>query len=118
LSEVAIPVEQWGEFLDAFTKQSSGRPVWMEIHDLETGEAVTCEYTSLRRLELDDEDARNLRINVTVGNDHTLIKHVLFRPSHLSFYVSDEGAGESLNIRSLNTSTTIRFQAGKADRAA
>lgn len=111
MSDVAIPPLQWSEFLDVFTERHRGSLVRMEIHDLETGEDVGSPYAPLESVELDTEDANNPRINVTVDSDHKLIKHILFRPSHLTLHLTPGGADEWLHIQSLNTSTTVRFRA-------
>jgi len=37
----------------------------------------------LQSIELDLEDEKNPRINVTVQEDNKLLKHILFRPSRL-----------------------------------
>ena len=111
MSDVKVPQPEWREFLDAFTLRHRGWLVRMEIHDRETGEDVGSRYMHLNSIELDTEDSVNPRINITVDNDHKLFKHVLFRPSRLTLHLSSNGADESLNIESLNTSTTIRFRA-------
>ncbi len=111
MSDVAIPSTEWKEFLEAFTERHRGWLVRMEIHDFETGEDVGSKYMPLDSVELDTEDSANPRINVTVEADQKIIKHVLFRPSRLTLQLSQDGADESLNIQSLNTSTTIRFRA-------
>jgi len=111
MSEVAIPREQWKEFLDEFSERHRGWLVRLEIHDRETEEEVGGRYVPLHGIELDTEDAHNPRINVSVDTDHKLIKHVLFRPSRLTLRLTSIGADESLHIQSLNTSTTVRFRA-------
>jgi hypothetical protein len=111
MSKVAVPFEEWKEFLDSFTERHRGWLVRLEIHDLETEENVGSEFLPLHTVELDTEDLKNPRINITVGADDKLVKHVLFRPSHLILHLSPEGADESLNVLSLNTSTTIHFRA-------
>jgi len=111
MSAVAIPPEEWKDFLEAFSARHRRWLVRIEIHDLETEEDVGSEYRPLHSIELDTEDPKNLRINVTVDSDHKLIKHILFRPYLLTLKLGADGADESLNIQSLNTSTTIRFRA-------
>jgi hypothetical protein len=111
MSNVAIPSEEWKEFLDSFTARHRGWLVRLEIHDLETEEDVGSQFMPLHSIELDTEDSNNPRINITVGAEDKLVKHVLFRPSRLILCLSSDGADESLNVQSLNTSTTIRFRA-------
>jgi hypothetical protein len=111
MSEVAIPLQEWKEFLEACSNRHRGWLVRMEIHDRETGENVDSQYLPLESIEFDTEDENNPRINVTVNDEHKLIKHVLFRPSRLTLHLSPDGADESLSIQSLNTTTNIRFRA-------
>ena len=111
MSNVAIPPEDWREFLNSFSARHRGWLVRIEIHDIETEEDVGSQFVPLHSIELDTEDSKNSRINVTVDTDRKLIKHVLFRPSRLTLHLSADGADEWLNIQSLNTSTTIRFRA-------
>jgi len=111
MSAVAIPPEEWNDFLEGFSKRHQGWLVRIEIHDLQTEEDVGSQYLPLHSVELDTEDPNNLRINVTVDSDHKLIKHILFRPCRLTLQLAADGSDESLNIQSLNTSTTIRFRA-------
>ena len=111
MSVVVIPLEEWNEILEAFSARHQGWLVRMEVHDLETGEDVGSQFMPLLCVELDTEDSKNPRINVTVDRDQQLIKHVLFRPSRLILHLSADGADESLNVESLHTSTTIRFRA-------
>jgi len=111
MSDVAIPREQWKEFLDEFSERHRGWLVRLEIQDRQTEEEVGSQYQPLQKIELDTEDVHNPRINVSVDSDHKLIKHVLFRPSRLRLRLTSAGADESLLIESLNTTTTVRFRA-------
>ena len=111
MSNVAIPSREWKAFLESFAERHRGWLVRLEIHDIETDENVGSRFQRLYQIELDTEDVNNPRINVTLDMDHKLFKHVLFRPSQVTLSVSADGADESLNIQSLNTSTTIRFRA-------
>ena len=111
MSVVTVPSEEWKDFLEAFSRRHQGWVVRIEIYDLETGEDVGSPFRPLHSVELDTEDPNNLRINVTVDSDRKLIKHILFRPCRVTLQLAADGADESLNIQSLNTSTTIRFRA-------
>ena len=111
MSDVAIPSQEWKQFLEAFTDRHRGSLVRMEIHDLETDEEVGWREMRLYRLEFDTEDTKNPRINVALEMDHKMIKHVLFRPSQLTLHLSADTADEWLRIQSLNTTTTVRFRA-------
>ena len=111
MSNVVIPAEEWKQFLDSFAQRHAGWFVRMEIHDRQTEEDVRSRFLPLHSIELDTEDPNNPRINVTCDCDLKLIKHVLFRPSRLVLCLLTEEMEESLCIRSLHTSTTLRFRA-------
>jgi hypothetical protein len=111
VSVIAIPEEQWAEFLEGFSGRHRGWLVTLKTHDVQTGETVDSRYMPLSSIELDTEDAKNPRINVSVKSDNKLVKHVFFRPSGLTLHLSKDGAEESIDIESMNTSTTVRFRA-------
>lgn len=110
MSIVNIPANQWGEFLEEFGRRHDGWLISLETHDHETGEIVASRSKPLQFIELDLEDDKNPRINVTVKEDNKTIKHILFRPSQVALYLSATGAEEALRIESLNTSTVLRFR--------
>lgn len=111
MSTVTIPREQYSDFLEGFSGRHRGWLVNLQTHDVQTGETVDSRYMPLHSIELDTEDTKNPRINVTVESDNKLIKHVLFRPSRLTLHLAKDGAEESIDIDSINTSTTVRFRA-------
>jgi len=110
MSTVRIPESEWQEFLQEFTGRHRGRLVQLEMHDMETEEKVISRRIPLRSIELDLEDEKNARINVTVQADQKEIKHIFFRPSQLTLFLSDDGAEEALHVKSINTESTVRFR--------
>ena len=110
MSNFTIPREQWDEFLDGFSERHAGWLACLETHDTETGETVSTRYLPFEQIALDTEDTKNARINVTVGSDNKVVKHIFFRPTRLTLQLSKDRKDESLHIVSLNTSTTVRFK--------
>jgi hypothetical protein len=106
---IAVPRHGGSECLQSFSRRHCRRLVKLEIHDLKTGERVVSHETPLQSIELDLEDEKNPRINVTVELDNKVIKHILFQPSELVLHRSDHGADEALQIHSVNTVTTVRL---------
>jgi len=106
----AIPREEWGRFLEAFERKHRGWLTRLEIFDRETEESVAHEETRLNEIELDLEDERNPRINVSVRLDNKVVKHILFQPSHVVLNTASDGLEDSLQIATINTETTIRFR--------
>ena len=111
MSSIVIPRMEWMEFLRRFAARHAGWPVRLETHDQETDETVVSRNMALSTIELDTEDEKNPRINVIVSSEDKVIKHILFRPSAMILYLSGTGDDEALQIQSVNTVTTVRFQA-------
>ena len=109
VSTLDIPHEQWGKFLETFSRQHRGWLIRLETHDRVTGEDVVSQETPLESIELDLEDEKNPRINVIVQLDNKVIKHILFLPSRLVLRSSQDG--QELRIETLNTETTVHFRA-------
>ena len=105
-----IPQAEWSEFLKAFSRRHEHWLVTIETNDLKTGETVASRFMPLQSVQLDLEDQKNPRINVTVRSDEKEIKHILFRPSELILDVSDDGNDKAIRVVSLNTVTTVRFR--------
>jgi hypothetical protein len=108
-STVTIPRDEWSEFLRSFGQQRHGWLVTLETYDLDTREKVVSHETPLQSIELDLEDVKNPRINITVRLDNKVIKHILFQPSKLIWDRPEPGTVEALHIDSVNTLTTVRF---------
>src|SRR5262245_25877284 len=78
-----IPRNEWGQFLATFTRLHEGWLTKLETNDLVTHESVVSPEMPLQSIELDLEDEKNPRINVTVKLDNKDLKHILFQPSRL-----------------------------------
>src|SRR6266576_5961694 len=98
-----IPQSEWSEFLEAFSRRHGHWLVTIETHDLKTGETVASRFMSLQTIQLDLEDQKNPRINVTVRSDQKEIKQILFRPSELIVDLSEDGNDKSIRVVSVNT---------------
>ena len=108
VSTVAVPSEQWSGFLDDFSRQHRGWSACLETYDLDTRENVLSPEAPMESIALDLEDEKNPRINVIVHLDNKVVKHILFRPSHLVLQSAD-GRNESLRIETVNTDTTVHL---------
>jgi hypothetical protein len=113
MSEITIPPELWKSFLKTFGERHAGWLVQVETHDTQTGEHVQAQISTLHSIELDEEDEKNPRINVTVLYDSKELKHILFRPSQVRLHISEQNGEDSLRITSLNTNTTIHMRGAK-----
>jgi hypothetical protein len=110
MSRMSVAPHEWQAFLRSFTRKHHGEPVTVEVEDLMTDEHVDSPSMSLRSIELDLEEEKNPRINVTLQMGHQEIKQILYRPTELTFFRSD-GGDEAIRILSVNTFTTVRLRA-------
>jgi len=110
VSRATLPRADWASFLEFFSRRHHGSLVWIETHDTKTAETVVSQNQHLLSTELDLEDEKNPRINLTVQAGNKVIKRVFFRPSKLALYVTGDGSEESLHLESLNTSTTVHLR--------
>jgi hypothetical protein len=108
---VDISPTEWNRFLDAFNTRHHGWLAQLETHDLETREKVVSREMPLESIDLDLEDEKNPRIDVTVHDGNKIIKHILFRPSRLVSSSSDHDQDVSLRVETVNTETTVRIRA-------
>jgi hypothetical protein len=106
-----ISPEEWNSFLNTFNIRHRGWLVRLETFDLVTREKVVSHEMPLQSIELDLEDQKNPRINVTVHDGNKVIKHILFRPSRLGSLSSDHDQEQLLQVETANTETTVRFRA-------
>ncbi|HYR42609.1 MAG TPA: DUF5335 family protein [Terriglobia bacterium] len=113
MAGIRIPQKIWKDFLERFSQRHAGWLVQVETHDRDTEETVASRVTALHSIELDLEEEKNPRINVTLLSDNKEIKHILFRPSQMMLYMSDQEEEDALQITSLNTENTIRFRGAK-----
>jgi len=109
MSGIKLSPDVWKHFLEDFSRRHAGWWVEIETHDVETKETVTSHMTRLRSIELDLEDEKNPRINVTVFYNSKEIKHILFRPSQVTLHLSEQDEEDCLRVRSIHTKTAIRL---------
>ena len=111
VSTLDIPPEQWGKFLETFSRHHRDWLIRLETHDRVTGEHVVSQKKPMESIELDLEDEKNPRINVIVQLDNKVIKHILFLPSGWSCRHRMMAKKRSLRIETVNTKSTIYFRA-------
>ena len=107
----SVSPDEWSSFLGTFNDRHHGWLVQLETYDVVTREKVVSREMPLQSIELDLEDEKNPRINVTVQDDNKVIKHILFRPSRLVVAPSDDGQEQLFQVETVNTETTIRLRA-------
>ena len=113
MSEINIPPRVWKEFFDTFSERHAGWLVQVETHDSQTGETAASQIASLHSIELDLVDEKNPRVDLTVLCESKELKQILFKPSQVTLYISEQDGEDSLRISSLNTETTIRIRGAR-----
>jgi hypothetical protein len=107
VSRVRIPHAEWEGFLEFFSTTHRRATVWLETYDKETDETVLSRSRALLGVELDLEEERHPRINITLQSDNKVFKHILYLPSRLVVYGTSDGVTVGLRVESVNTSTTL-----------
>ena len=110
MSTISIPRGDWNSFLQSFSRQHSGWQVQFETYDRQTGENVKSPIKLLHSIALDLEDEKNPRINVTVRTENKEVRHILFRPSHVTLYIAEHNGEDALKIDSLNTESKVHLR--------
>jgi hypothetical protein len=108
-ARTVVPKEEWENFLEAFGRTHKDWPTILETSDNVTRETVKSPEMLFHAIELDLEDEKNPRINVSGRLDNKVIKYILFRPSHMVMLTSNGGCQESLEIDTVNTRTRIHL---------
>jgi len=105
-----VPMKEWNGFLEDFSRAHKGWMTTLETADWVTNETVESHEMPLQSIELDLEDEKNPRINVSVQIDNKTFKHILFLPSHMVMHTSEGGWRESIEIETLNTTTKVHLR--------
>lgn len=105
-----VPRADWNAFLAMFGRLHRGWLTRLETNDRVTQETVVSQEMPLQSIELDLEDEKNPRINVSVRLDNKELKHILFLPSRLVLRSFEGGRVESLQVDTVNTETTVYFR--------
>jgi hypothetical protein len=109
ISNVVIPRSDWKEFLKSFTRLHAGQTVRLETYDIQTEEDVSALEAQLQTIELDLEDEKNPRINITAMLNAKTIKHVLFLPSKMVLLLTGARSQDALQIETVHTVTTAHI---------
>ena len=105
-----VPREEWNGFLQDFSRAHKGWLATLETADTVTKEIVETHEMSFQSIELDLEDEKHPRINVSVHTDNKTFKHILFLPSHMVLHTLEGGWRDSLEIETLNTTTKVHLR--------
>ena len=113
-----IPRKEWNGFLQDFSRAHKGWLATLETADTVTKEIVETHEMSFQSIELDLEDEKHPRINVSVQTDNKTFKHILFdgtppvqigRAAHL--HVGDGPMVRRYGLESMATIEQLRVSA-------
>jgi hypothetical protein len=103
-----IPREEWGEFLDSFSRQHEGWLVTVEVLSEEIGAQVEAEGKPLEGITAELKDGGVDSIIITVGltpAEH--VTHNITAPTHIRLEQAENGANMALQIESSEGVTTL-----------
>jgi hypothetical protein len=103
-----IPREEWGEFLDSFSRQHEGWLVTVEVLGEEIGAQVEAEGKPLEGITAELKDGGVDSIIITVGltpAEH--VTHTITAPTHIRLEQAENGANMALQIESSEGVTTL-----------
>ena len=103
-----IPRDEWGSFLDSFSRQHAGWLSTVEVLGSAIGAQVESREQPLSGITAELKGGYRDVISIFVGDrsdDH--VTHVIHAPSHVRLKETEEGAHEALQIESGNGVTTL-----------
>jgi Family of unknown function (DUF5335) len=103
-----IPREEWGEFLDSFSRQHEGWLVTVEVLGEEIGAQVEAEGKPLEGITAELNNGGVDSIIITVGltpAEH--VTHNITAPTHIRLEQAENGANMALQIESSEGVTTL-----------
>ena len=103
-----IPRDEWGSFLDSFSRQYAGWLSTVEVLGSAIGAQVQSREQSLSGITAELKGKNRDVISILIGttsDDH--VTHVIHAPSHVRLKETAEGAHEALQIESENGVTTL-----------
>jgi hypothetical protein len=103
-----IAREEWGKFLNEFSRRHRGARVTLEILGSEAGAAKEGERLPLVGVVWDPKNAAGPIVEVSIGGDpHTHIAHVVPNPSAIRLAQVDGGVDKALQIESADAPTAL-----------
>src|SRR4051812_38059876 len=103
-----IPREEWGEFLDSFSRQHEGWLVTVEVLGEEIGAQVEAQGVPLEGITAELKGDGKDSISITVGlkpSEH--VTHNIQAPTHVRIEQAENGADIALQIESSDAATTL-----------
>jgi hypothetical protein len=107
-----IPIDEWRDFFDSFSRQHEGWIVTLEILGAEIGAQVEERELAFEGIVDERDEIQGNEIMIMVGakpDDH--ITHGISHPTQVSLEQTDEGADVALAIKSADgTTALLRFR--------
>ena len=100
--------DEWGSFLDSFSRQHAGWLSTVEVLGSAIGAQVESREQPLSGITAELKGKNRDVISILIGttsDDH--VTHVIHAPSHVRLKETEEGAHEALQIESENGVTTL-----------
>jgi hypothetical protein len=99
-----VPREDWGSFLEGFTRRNAERPATVQV----LGRTLGAQYEA-RRLALQGVFLERSRTAITIvlGTAPTLVEHPVGSPARVWVESSEDGRERSIEIEAADETKTI-----------
>lgn len=105
-STTEVPRAEWMSFCDSFTRKHEGWLVTIEVFGEEEGSGVEAAEMALEGVTADLHEGGDM-ITVMVGEPDSRLSHAIANPTYVAVKQSEEGADESLCVRTREGGTTL-----------
>jgi hypothetical protein len=106
-----IPMKQWGQFFDSFSRQHENQLVQFEMFNTENAQQLSSRELRLKSITAEPKANGRKKIIVIVGEDATTgVSQLVRKPSRVLLTQDDIGVDEGIDIESDNTLFVIRFR--------
>jgi hypothetical protein len=108
-----IPRDEWGEYLDSFSRQHEGWLVRLEVLGAEVGAQFEAKELPLQGVTAELKGEGSDAITIIVGRKGPeRVTHTVARPAHVRVEQSEDGADMTLQIEAADgVATLVRFRA-------
>jgi len=107
-----IPIPEWRQFLDSFSRQHDGWLVNLEVDSLDYGAQPEVDDLPLAGISADTVSAGDATIEIFAGREPDgRMTHTIAHATELSLEQSDAGVDVALQVKAADgTATILRFR--------
>ncbi|MFY9609875.1 MAG: DUF5335 family protein [Blastocatellia bacterium] len=110
MSTREIPKNEWPDFFLEFSRAHEGRPVMVEVFDLEIGAQMEAHEVTFEEISVEFRAGDNERIMLLLGRTpEAHLTHIISAPERVRIERAEDGLQEALQIESGDATTLLRF---------